>query len=145
MLELLIGGFFALKYNLSRKVRGVVVANQDDYMRESKRLEQERQREAAAREKAYDMHGGDFPSPVEPPMPTIIAQFGEWAVTPYGVECLVYPYQIQWDSIVDSMVDDDYWLRYLAVKEWVNLTDFANALRRGREIHHYIQNIASTD
>lgn len=117
------------------------MANQDDFIRETERLAYETEREAAARAKAHDMHGGDFPSSVEPEMPTIIAQFGEWAVTPFGVECLVYPYQIQWDSIVDSVVGDEYWLKYLSMKDWVNLEDFMNAIRRGREIHRYLQNI----
>src|SRR5687768_18095666 len=44
------------------------------------------------------------------PVPTIITQFGEWAVTPFGVECLTYAYQIQWDSLTDPVTDDDYWL-----------------------------------
>ncbi len=117
------------------------MATQDDYLRETERLKAERAREAEALAKCYDMHGGDNPGPNEKPMPTIIAQFGTWAVTPFGVECLTFAYQIQWDSILDPHIDDDYWLSNLAKKEWVNLHDFAEALRHGRRIHHYLQNI----
>lgn len=121
------------------------MATRDDYLRVRAWLRAQRDREQAAREKAYDMHGGDFPAPNEPPMPTIIAQFGEWAVTPFGVECLVYPYRIQWDSITDEMIDDDYWLSNLANKAWVNLDDFVEALRHGRQIHRYLQGLLGAD
>jgi hypothetical protein len=119
------------------------MATYDDYQRETERLARQRRRDAEARAKCYDMHGGDHPNPLEAPMPTIIAQFGTWAVTPFGVECLVYPYEIQWDSITDERVDDDYWLSFLGKKDWVNLHDFAEALRHGRSIHRYLQGLDS--
>ena len=114
------------------------MATQVDYEREMARLEAEYAREQQARDKCYDMHGGDYPAPNEEPVPTIIAQFGDWAVTPHGIECLVYPYKIQWDSILDEVTGDDYWLKNLAKKEWVNLYDFTEALRHGRQIHRYL-------
>lgn len=117
------------------------MATQDDYLRETDRLSRVRQRDLDALAKCYDMHGGEHPNPDEKPMPLVIAQFGTWAVTPFGVECLVYPYEIQWDSITDERVDDDYWLSNLAKKEWVNLHDFAEALRHGRSIHRYLQGL----
>ena len=83
----------------------------------------------------------DWPGPNEEPVPYIIAQFGEWAVTPHGIECLVYPYKIQWDSIIDDVIEDDYWLKNLAKKDWVNLYDFAEVLRHGRQIHRYLQRL----
>lgn len=113
-----------------------------DLRYELKRLEVEREREEIARAKSYDMHGGDNRNPMEDPMPTIIAQFGDWAVTPFGVECLVYPYKIQWDSLVDPVVGDDFWLEKLANKDWVGqLRDFTEALRIGRQIHTYLQSL----
>ena len=116
------------------------MANQADFEREMARLEAEHLREQAAREKAYDMHGGDNPAPNEPPMPTIIAQFGDWAVTPFGVECLTAPYQIQWDSLLDPVTKDDFWLEKLVEKSFVNnLRDVAEAIRIGRQIHRYLQ------
>ncbi len=117
------------------------MANPADYDREMQRLQALYEREEAARAKAHDMHGGDHPSPTEPEMPTIITQFGEWAVTPFGIECLVYPYTIQWDSIVDPVISDDFWLEKLANKAWVNLRDFAEALHHGRQIHRYLQHL----
>jgi hypothetical protein len=117
------------------------MATPEDAARELERLQQEAAREEAARQKAYDMHGGDARNPMENEMPQIIAQYGEWAVTPFGVECLTYPYQIQWDSLLDSVIGDEYWLQNLAKKDWVNLRDFAEALRYGRQIHRYLQGV----
>src|SRR5688500_10345501 len=117
------------------------MATQEDYEREIARLQAEQIREQQARDKAYDMHGGDYPAPNEEPVPVIIAQFGEWAVTPHGIECLVYPYKIQWDSILDEVIADDYWLKNLAQKKWVNLYDFTEVLRHGRQIHRYLQHL----
>lgn len=114
------------------------MASHEDYLAERERLIALEEREELARRKSYEMHGGDFPSPTEPRMPTIITQCGEWAVTPFGVECLVYPYQIQWDSLLDTVVPDDFWLEKLALKDWVNLNDFMEALRHGRQIHRYL-------
>lgn len=117
------------------------MANEDDLQREMNRLRMLKWRERDARRKAYDMHGGDRPGPGERPLRPIITQCGTWAVTPFGVECLVHPYEIQWDSITDPRVDDDYWLRYLAKKDWIILEDFANALHHGRKIHAFLQGV----
>lgn len=121
------------------------MATPDDFPAQSEHLKLLKERELLARWKAYDMHGGDNPGPNEQPMPTIITQCGEWAVTPFGVECLVYPYTIQWDSILDPVVDDDYWLRTMAQKEWVKLEDFAAALHHGRKIHRYLQGVGDNN
>lgn len=118
----------------------------NDFEYELQRLESEKEREAIARAKSYDMHGGDDRNPLEDPMPKIIAQFGDWAVTPFGVECLVYPYQIQWDSILDRVTGDDFWLEKLSGKSWVvQLRDFTEALRVGRQIHRYLHDIEDPD
>lgn len=117
------------------------MATEDEYTGESARLKALNWRERDARRKAYDMHGGDRPGPGERPMPTIITQCGTWAVTPQGVECLVHPYEIQWDSITDASVGDDYWLENLSKKHWVVLEDFANALHHGRRIHAFLQGV----
>jgi hypothetical protein len=121
------------------------MANHDDYLHESERLQREKVREQEALRIAHERHGGDNPMPGEPPVPTIITQFGEWAVTPFGVECLTYAYQIQWDSLTDPVTDDDYWLSNLAKKEWVNLHDFVEALRHGRKIHLYLQGLSKNN
>lgn len=113
--------------------------------RERGRLAYEKARQQEALRIAKERYGGDHPSPTEPRMPAIIAQFGEWAVTPFGVECLVYPYEIQWDSITDGRVGDAFWLEKLAAKDWVNLSDFADALRHGRTIHRYMQGISENN
>ena len=112
-----------------------------DLKAELQRLKDENERESLARAKSYDMHGGDNPAPNEQPMPEIIAQFGDWAVTPFGVECLTFPYQIQWDSLLDPVTKDKFWLEKLYNKAFVtNLRDVAEAIRTGRQIHRYLQN-----
>lgn len=121
------------------------MATEKDYQIQVQRLDEQRIRDAEARWKSFDMHGGAHPNPSEKPMPTIISQFGTWAVTPFGVECLVYPYEIQWDSITDEKVDDEYWLTHLTKKEWVNLQDFADALYHGRMIHRYLQRVGTNN
>lgn len=113
------------------------MATEADYTTQTERIAAEEQRNQKALAKARDLHGGDT-HPGAAPFPTIITQFGTWAVTEFGVECLVSAYQIQWDSLTDKRFDLDFWLRNLSKKEWVNLQDFADALRHGRAIHHYL-------
>lgn len=117
----------------------------NDYQQELSRLLHEKERENQALIIAQERHGGDNPMPGEPPVPTIITQFGDWAVTPFGVECLTHAYQIQWDSLTDERVQDDFWLSNLAKKEWVNLHDFAEAIRHGRKIHRFLQGISQNN
>jgi len=111
-----------------------------DLKAELQRLQVENERATLARAKSHDMHGGDDPAPNEEPMPEIIAQFGDWAVTPFGVECLTFPYQIQWDSLLDPVTEDKFWLEKIYDKDFVtNLHDVAEAIRTGRHIHRYLQ------
>ena len=113
----------------------------EDLKAELSRLKRENEREKLARAKSHDMHGGDNPAPTELPMPEIIAQFGDWAVTPFGVECLTTAYQIQWDSLLDPVIDDAFWLENLYNKPFISiLRDVAEAIRVGRHIHRYLQN-----
>lgn len=128
--------------SLSEKyqIEGKIMPTLADVQAELARLKKENEREHVARAKSYDMHGGDNPAPTEQPMPKIIAQFGDWAVTPFGVECLSAPYQIQWDSLLDPVIEDDFWLEKLYDKSFVSdLHDLAEVLRVGRHIHHYLQ------
>lgn len=118
------------------------MATPDDYERELTRLMELKAREQQALRVAYERHGGDRPLPTEPGVPAIIAQFGEWVVTPFGVECLTSAYEIQWDSLTDPVTDDEYWLRHLSKKDWVNLHDFIEAVRHGRTIHRFLQDIS---
>mgnify|MGYP000429649350 CR=1 FL=1 len=52
------------------------MAREQDVEAELARIAKIYQQEKIAREKSYDMHGGDNPSPTEEAMPQIIAQFG---------------------------------------------------------------------
>ena len=66
----------------------------------------------------------------------IIARYGAWVVTPYGLECLVTYYPIEASRLCEG--EGFYgWPRHMAVKRWVNLDDFREALEAARE-HHYL-------
>ncbi len=68
--------------------------------------------------------------------PTIITQFGRWAITPSGVECLNQFYAIPADELNYD------WIRHLSNHEWVDdLHEFAMALYHARAIHTYLGNL----
>jgi hypothetical protein len=56
----------------------------------------------------------------------------QWAVTPYGVECRDGNYHIEAERIWEG--DDEYggWVIHMSKKAWVDLEDFAEALRIAR-------------
>jgi hypothetical protein len=56
----------------------------------------------------------------------------QWAVTPFGVECRDGNYHIEAERIWDG--DDEYggWVMHMSTKNWVDLEDFAEALRIAR-------------
>lgn len=55
----------------------------------------------------------------------------QWAVTKYGVECRDGTYCIDADRL-DENEQTHPWVRHMAAKEWVDLPDFAEALRIAR-------------
>lgn len=55
--------------------------------------------------------------------------FGTWAVTPYGVECLIDRYAIPFAD-----VDDPDWREHMRGKWWVNIIEFSLALRAARKV-----------
>jgi hypothetical protein len=61
----------------------------------------------------------------------IIWQGSQWAVTTYGIEARDGTYAITKDRL-----SDPHWIDHMAEKEWVNIEDFAQALRlaRGRYV-----------
>ena len=58
----------------------------------------------------------------------IIKQFGTWAVTEYGIECLVqyYPIDKAW------LIEPD-WVEHVCDKRWVNASDFVAAYNYAME------------
>jgi hypothetical protein len=55
----------------------------------------------------------------------------QWAVTPFGIECRDGTYFIERDRLWEN--DDRHsWVRHMAGKTWVDLEDFAEALRIAR-------------
>jgi len=61
-------------------------------------------------------------------LPAILKRFGEWAVTPEGIECLTLQYSITKDSF-----DEPDWIDHLAQKTWVNKDDLRKALVAGQD------------
>lgn len=60
----------------------------------------------------------------------ILERHGTWAVTDYGLECLVWPYAIE----ADRLGEPD-WLAHMRGKTWVNMGDFAVALAAAQRRH----------
>ena len=57
----------------------------------------------------------------------------QWAVTSYGIECRDGTYAIAKDRLWEN--DKKYgWVRHMTGKAWVDLPDFAEALRIARRI-----------
>jgi hypothetical protein len=56
----------------------------------------------------------------------------QWAVTPHGVECRDGTYYIEKGRLWESDDTDHGWVHHMAEKNWVDLEDFAEALRVGR-------------
>ena len=55
----------------------------------------------------------------------------QWAVTAYGIECRERQYWIEHRRIWEDE-ERHGWVRHLAIKNWVDLADFAEALRIAR-------------
>jgi hypothetical protein len=58
----------------------------------------------------------------------------QWAVTTSGLECRDGCYLIEKHRLWEDEPDYD-WVLHMADKNWVNLPDFAEALRIARQIH----------
>jgi hypothetical protein len=57
----------------------------------------------------------------------------QWAVTSHGVECRDGTYYIAKDRLWESDDKDHGWVYHMAAKNWVDLEDFAEALRVARQ------------
>lgn len=60
----------------------------------------------------------------------IVDRVGQWAVTDYGLECLVTDYAIEWQRLHDAT-----WIDHMRVKKWVVIDEFAAALKLARDYH----------
>lgn len=80
------------------------------------------QRDTAYRAYAQRMYGA---------APAIVRQFGSWAVTAYGLECLhPHPYQLP-----PRKLDDQHLVKKMAGKGWVDMYDFLSALEAAKRYH----------
>ncbi|MFK5975911.1 MAG: hypothetical protein QM493_05340 [Sulfurovum sp.] len=60
---------------------------------------------------------------------TIVARYGDWAITVNGIECLSTSY-----SIGKERFDESDWEEHVGAKSWVNRDDFINALNHAKEL-----------
>jgi hypothetical protein len=78
----------------------------------------------------YEMDEEEFKHLSQP----VIWQGRQWAVTSYGVECLTNSYHIAASRLWED--EKQYgWVRQMAPKIWVDLCDFAEALRIARHTY----------
>lgn len=61
----------------------------------------------------------------------VIQQFGTWAVTDYGMECLVQFYPIEKRRLRESD-----WVRHIAGKRWVDMADFTDCYDAAIAYHY---------
>jgi hypothetical protein len=64
-------------------------------------------------------------------VPVIITQFGQWLITPIGIEATETFYFIE-----RSRVEDTDWIAHMSEKDWVNMEDFTRALYHASRIYH---------
>lgn len=64
----------------------------------------------------------------------ILAVFGTWAVTTYGLECLKQNYAVEKERLWEQD-----WIYHMLGKDWCNMRDFCEALYEGQEIHSKVK------
>ncbi len=60
----------------------------------------------------------------------VVARYGLWVVTDYGIECLGLSYPIEAERL-----DEQDWLERMAEKNWVDAVDFAAAYQHALRYH----------
>lgn len=65
----------------------------------------------------------------------IVKQFGTWAVTEYGLECLAHYYPIDRERIFSKDKATWDWPRHMSTKRWIDMSDFLDAYASAREYH----------
>lgn len=68
----------------------------------------------------------------------VVEQFGSWAVTDYGLECLEREYAIEKKRLFDPD-----WAYHMAGKHWVDMADFMEALYAAQR-YYYPKRAAKT-
>lgn len=63
-------------------------------------------------------------------IPEFYARFGQWVVTPHGLECLYVEYDIPVNQLFQT-----HWVSHMRDKSWVDLGDFVKALDCARKLH----------
>ena len=62
-------------------------------------------------------------------MAPLLRRYGDWAVTDFGVECLINSYPIQKERL-----DEQDWFTHMGEKAWVNMDDFRRAISAAKSL-----------
>lgn len=62
-------------------------------------------------------------------LPPILFRFGDWVVSPEGVDCLTQEY-----TVTKERLSENDWIRHMSEKTWVNIDDFRQALFRTQDL-----------
>ena len=65
----------------------------------------------------------------------VLAKYGDWAVTTYGVECLSQYYPVEKRRLWEGEGGHEWWDHMEETKRWCNVTDFTRALLQARVVH----------
>ncbi len=80
-------------------------------------------------------HGAeDDPYLDRPSLGKVIWHGRQWAVTDYGLECLCFRYDIEKERLWEKEKEHG-WMDHMGEKNWVDVADFAEALRIARHTH----------
>ena len=63
----------------------------------------------------------------------VIATFGDWVVTDYGIECTFTYY-----PIAKERLSEPDWIFHVCQKTWVNRSDFENAFNHALKVHNVV-------
>lgn len=65
----------------------------------------------------------------------VIKQYGTWAITTYGMECLVSYYPIKKARLLENEGSGHGWDFHMKTKRWINMNDFLQCFEAAKRYH----------
>ncbi|MFH1882801.1 MAG: hypothetical protein ABIL62_08845 [Planctomycetota bacterium] len=62
-------------------------------------------------------------------LPPIFMRYGDWVITPEGLDCLTIDYTVEKDRL-----NEPDWINHMSAKSWVNMDDFRRALSTAKDM-----------
>ena len=62
-------------------------------------------------------------------LPPIFRRYGDWVITPEGLDCLTTDYKVEKDRI-----NEPDWINHMSAKSWVNMDDFRRTLSTAKDM-----------